>query len=90
MKMEKSKSEYNIVGLGQHQGSGPDGDQVTIKAIHSIEANAELSEQINSKKHYIGLSGVNITETTNEGVDSLYALTMVLPEDIGKLKPPKF
>ena len=53
-----------------------DGDQVTVKSIYSIEANNELKNQINSKRHYIALGGTNIMETTNEGVASLYALTM--------------
>lgn len=53
-----------------------DGDQVTVKSIYSIEANNELKNQINSKRHYIALGGTNVMETTNEGVASLYALTM--------------
>lgn len=53
-----------------------DGDQVTVKSIYSIEANNELKNQINSKRHYIALGGTNVMETTNEGVAALYALTM--------------
>ena len=53
-----------------------DGDQVTVKSIYSIEANNELKNQLNSKRHYIALGGTNVMETTNEGVASLYALTM--------------
>ncbi len=53
-----------------------DGDQVTVKPVYSIEANAELKEQLNSKRHYITLAGMNIAQTTNEGVMALYSLTM--------------
>lgn len=53
-----------------------DGDQVTVKSVYSIEANNELRNQMNSKRHYIALGGNNIMETTNEGVAALYALTM--------------
>ena len=53
-----------------------DGDQVTVKSIYSIEANNELRNQLNSKRHFIALGGNNVMETTNEGVAALYALTM--------------
>lgn len=70
-------------------GGDYDGDQVTSKSIFTIEANQELREQINSKKHYISLAGTNIMETTNEGAMVLFALTM----DVGdgtKFTDPKF
>lgn len=57
-------------------GGDYDGDQVTVKSVYSIEANNELRNQLNSKRHFIALGGNNIMETTNEGVASLYALTM--------------
>lgn len=53
-----------------------DGDQVTVKSVYSIEANNELRNQLNSKRHFIALGGNNVMETTNEGVAALYALTM--------------
>ena len=53
-----------------------DGDQVTVKSIYSIEANNELRNQLNSKRHFISLGGNNVMETNNEGVAALYALTM--------------
>lgn len=57
-------------------GGDYDGDQVTVKSLYSVEANNELYNQLNSKRHYIALGGSSIMETTNEGVASLYALTM--------------
>lgn len=71
-------------------GMDYDGDQASCKAAYSVESNEELKAQINSKRHYISLSGVNIMETTKEGINSLFSLTMVLPEDENKLTQPKF
>lgn len=67
-----------------------DGDMVSIKPLYSIEANAELMKQINSKKHYISLNGENLMVSTNEGSFAMYSLTMVLPEDESKLTKPTF
>lgn len=71
-------------------GGDFDGDMVSIKPLHSIEANAELMKQINSKKHYISLNGENLMVSTNEGSFAMYSLTMVLPEDESKLTKPTF
>lgn len=62
-------------------GGDYDGDQVNAKSIFSIEANKELSDQINSKRHYISLSGKNIMETTNEGAMVLYSLTATVDDN---------
>ena len=67
-----------------------DGDQISIKSIYSVEANKELEEQLNSKRRYISVSGKNIMVTTNEGVDAMYALTMVLPNDSKRMTRPRF
>lgn len=61
-------------------GGDYDGDQVSCKSIYSIEANKELRDNINSKKHFIGLSGQNIMKTTNEGAMALYSLTESVDE----------
>jgi hypothetical protein len=71
-------------------GGDYDGDQVSCKSVFSIEANEELKKQLNSKAHYISLGGQNIMETTNEGMQSIYNLTMVLPEDEKRLTKPVF
>lgn len=62
-----------------------DGDQVSCKSIYSVEANAELLKQINSKSHYISLAGKNIMQSSNEGRQALYNLTMILPDDQNKV-----
>ena len=67
-----------------------DGDQVSCKSVYSTEANKELEDQLNSKRHFISLSGKNIMYTTNEGIDALYALTLSLPTDENKFSMPKF
>ena len=61
-------------------GGDYDGDQVTVKGVWSNEANAELAEQLNSKKHYIGLDGKNIRVGSNEAIQCLYSLTLILPD----------
>jgi uncharacterized protein (DUF1015 family) len=66
-------------------GGDYDGDQTSCKSVFSIEANEELKQQINSKKHYISLSGQPILSSSNEGMDSLYALTMCLSDDESKI-----
>lgn len=66
------------------------GDQVSIKSLYSIEANDELAKQMQSKSHYISLSGECILETDIEGMQSIYNLTMILREDKNKLTNPEF
>lgn len=70
-------------------GGDYDGDQVTVKSVYSVEANEELRQQINSKRHYISLSGKNIMETTNEGAMALYSLTMNVDNSV-EYTNPKF
>lgn len=71
-------------------GGDYDGDQVSIKSLYSIEANDELAKQMQSKSHYISLSGECILETDIEGMQSIYNLTMILREDKNKLTNPEF
>lgn len=42
------------------------------------EANAELEQSLNSKKQYIGLTGKNVRTGSNEAIQALYSLTLVL------------
>ena len=67
-----------------------DGDTVTSKSLYSIEANHELKEQLDSKRHYISFGGTNIATTSNEGMECLYNLTMNLAEDEKKFTDPVF
>lgn len=62
-----------------------DGDQVSCKALYSMEANEELLKQIDSKRHFVALDMTNIMGSTNEGKQALFNLTMVLPEDENKM-----
>ena len=61
-------------------GGDYDGDQVTVKGVWSNEANVELGEQLNSKKQYIGLDGKNVRVGSNEAIQCLYSLTLILPD----------
>ena len=71
-------------------GGDFDGDTVSSKALYSIEANDELIKAIHSKKHYISLGAENAMFTTKECLQALYNLTLVLPDDKGKLTRPEF
>lgn len=71
-------------------GGDFDGDTVSSKALYSIEANDELIKAIHSKKHYISLGAENAMFTTKECLQAIYNLTLVLPDDKGKLTSPEF
>lgn len=55
-----------------------DGDQVSSKGVFTDEANEEISEFMDSKAYYIGLNGKCTFKTTNESIQSMYELTLVL------------
>ena len=55
-------------------------DQVTVKGVWSNEANVELEKQLISKKHFIGLDGKNVRTGSNEAIQCLYSLTLLLPD----------
>ena len=65
-----------------------DGDQVTVKAVYSLEANEELDKMMNSKAHFITLGAKNGRTSSNEAIQCLYNLTLVLPGT--KLTDPVF
>lgn len=79
----------NNVRLGSIGGDF-DGDTVSSKVTYTIEANDELKKLINSKRHYIGLSGTNDMSSTNEGLQALYNLTLVLSDNEKELTEPSF
>ena len=45
----------------------------------SVEANAELEKHLNSNGQFIGLNGENGRKATNEAIQALYNMTLVLP-----------
>jgi hypothetical protein len=65
-----------------------DGDTASEKIAYSDEANEELDRYMKSKAHYIGLDGKCIRVSTNEAIQTLYNLTIKLPEN--KTTVPKF
>lgn len=79
----------NNVRLGSIGGDF-DGDTVSSKVPYSIEANDELYKAINSKIHYIGFGGINKMETSHEGAQAIYNITMNLPDDDDKFTDPEF
>lgn len=56
-------------------GGDYDGDQITVKGLYTQEANDEARRLMMSKSHILNTTGENMRLTTNEGVQTLYALT---------------
>ena len=71
-------------------GGDYDGDQVTVKGVYSEEANAELDKQLESKSHYFNLGGKGVRTSDKEAMQSLYNLTLCLPDDESKMSDPEF
>ena len=57
-----------------------DGDQVTVKMPFSVEANQELEKHLNSTGQFVALNGENARVATNEAIQMMYNMTLVLPE----------
>ena len=69
-------------------GADYDGDQVSVKMPFSVEATKELEDHLNSVGQFVGLNGQNNRVATNEAIQAMYNLTLVLPEI--KLTNPEF
>lgn len=54
----------------------------------SVEANQELEKHLNSNGQFIGLNGENGRIATNEAIQAMYNMTLVLPGT--KLTDPVF
>lgn len=67
-----------------------DGDQCTVKGVYSEEANEELDKQLSSKSHYFNLGGKGIRSSSKEAIQSLYNLTLCLPDDKSRMSDPVF
>ena len=67
-----------------------DGDQCTVKAIFSDEANQELMKIIDSRRHLLGLDAKGVRESDKEAIQAMYSLTRVLDKDKDKLSSPVF
>lgn len=65
-----------------------DGDQVIVKGIFSKEANDELDKYMKSKAYYINLGGSNVRSPSKEAIQSMYQLTITLPDT--KVESPVF
>ena len=67
-----------------------DGDTVTVKGIYSVEANEELERVMKANFNFIGLGGTPIRNSGNEAFQSLYNMTLLLPDAKGKTSTPTF
>lgn len=56
-----------------------DGDQVTVKAVYTKEANEEIAKYMKSKRYFIDFGGKNVIKGGKEAVQCLYNLTLILP-----------
>lgn len=54
----------------------------------SVEANQELEKHLNSNGQFIALNGENGRKATNEAIQAMYNMTLVLPGT--KLTEPIF
>lgn len=64
-------SNMYLIGLGGDY----DGDQVSVKAVFSEEANAEAEKIINSPANIFNIAGGNMRRIENESIQTLYGLT---------------
>ena len=71
-------------------GGDYDGDTTTVKGIYSVEANEELEKVMHSNYNFIDFGGKGIRKASQECIQAMYNLTMVLPDDIDKMSVPKF
>ena len=56
-------------------GGDYDGDQVSIRGLFTQEANEQARNMLMSKNHYLNSNGVNMRESSNESIQTLYTLT---------------
>lgn len=52
-----------------------DGDQISIRAVFTQEANAEAEKQLMSKARILTIEGSSVRQSTNEVIQTLYNLT---------------
>lgn len=67
-----------------------DGDTIVMKIAYTIEANEELKKFRNSKMNFIDLGANSIRSSSGDVIQSLYAFTKILNENIPKISNPKF
>ena len=60
---------------------------MTIKGIFTTEANDELDRVMKIKYNFITSGNTGIRESSNEAIQSLYNLTLVLEDDAKKMTP---
>ena len=60
---------------------------MSIKGIYSEEANNEIEEYMQSKAQYITINGSNARISTNEAIQALYSMTIVLADSAKSITP---
>ena len=59
----------------QTLGADYDGDQISVRTLFSQEANLEAERIMSSNMNFFNSAGSNVRATTNEAVQTIYALT---------------
>ena len=59
----------------QTLGADYDGDQISVRTLFSQEANLEAERIMSSNMNFFNSAGSNVRTTTNEAVQTIYALT---------------
>ena len=67
-----------------------DGDTISLKIPYTIESNQELSNHRKSKSYCLNLDGINIKQSENDCIQSLYVITKVLNNDKDMITEPQF
>lgn len=64
-----------------------DGDTVSVRGLYTIESNEEQARVTKAKYNFITSGNSGIRTSSNEAIQSLYNLTLVLPDDEKKMTP---
>lgn len=67
-----------------------DGDTTTIKPIYTVEANEEIERVMQANYNFINMGASPIRNPGNEAYQSMYNMTLVLPDMIDKTSAPVF
>lgn len=71
-------------------GGDYDGDTGTVKGVFTVEANEEIEKMMKSNFNLIDTGGHGLRTASQECIQSMYALTICMPDDRKRLTKPTF
>lgn len=71
-------------------GGDYDGDTITVKAVYTDEANAELRAYRDSKMNFIDYDSMGVRSSSADVIQSLFAFTKILSNDVKLISNPQF